>query len=71
MELKMKILDTLNLRSPMAEQTINTRILVSIKKFIKFPPGVVLYVDRFDTHTRDSNNFPLLRLTTGSLGSSL
>ncbi|KAJ0093471.1 hypothetical protein Patl1_25065 [Pistacia atlantica] len=69
---KIKILDTPGLRSPMTEQTINKKILASIKKFTKkFPPDVVLYVDRLDSHIRDANNFPLLRLITSSLGSSI
>ncbi|XP_044500045.1 translocase of chloroplast 159, chloroplastic-like [Mangifera indica] len=69
---KITMLDTPGLRSPMTEQTINKKILASIKKFMrKFPPDVVLYVDRLDSYVRDANNFPLLRLITSSLGSSI
>lgn len=69
---KIRIFDTPGLRSPAIGQTVNKKTLASIKKSIKkFPPDVVLYVDRLDTHTRDYNDLPLLRSLTSSLGSSI
>lgn len=69
---KIRIFDTPGLRSPAIGQTVNKKTLASIRKSIKkFPPDVVLYVDRLDTHTRDHNDLPLLKSLTSSLGSSV
>ncbi|KAJ4722182.1 Translocase of chloroplast, chloroplastic [Melia azedarach] len=69
---KIRILDTPGLRSPGTEQTVNQQTLASIKKAMKkFPPDVVLYVDRLDTHTKDHNDLPLLKSLTDSLNSSI
>lgn len=69
---KIRFLDTPGLRSSVMEQSINRKILASVKKYLKkFPPDVVLYVDRLDTRTENLNDLPLLRLITSSLGASI
>jgi Toc86/159 family protein import component len=71
--IKIRFLDTPGFRSSVMEQSINWKILASIKKFLrKFPPDIVLYVDRFDTtQNRELIDFPLLKSITSSLGSSI
>lgn len=67
---KFRFIDTPGLRSSGTEQSLNKRILLSIKKFTKsFPPDVVMYVDRLDCPTSDLIDLPLLRSITDSLGS--
>ncbi|OMO98468.1 Translocon at the outer envelope membrane of chloroplast [Corchorus olitorius] len=69
---KMRIFDTPGLKSPMTEEATNRKLLASIKRFVrKFPPDVVLYVDRLDTHERDLTDFLLLKSLTDILGSSI
>ncbi|KAF2313884.1 hypothetical protein GH714_018584 [Hevea brasiliensis] len=69
---RIRILDTPGLRSPVKEEATNRKILASIKKLTeKFPPDVVLYVDRLDTHARDLNDLPLLASLTNSLTASI
>ncbi|KAG2727108.1 hypothetical protein I3760_01G143900 [Carya illinoinensis] len=70
---RIRLLDTPGLRSSSREQSINLKILASIKKFLrKFPPDIVLYVDRLDTsQIGDLIDFPLLKSITLSLGSSI
>lgn len=71
--IKIRFLDTPGIRPSTTEQSINWKILASIKKFLrKFPPDIVLYVDRLDTtQNRDLIDFPLLKSITSSLGSSI
>ncbi|XP_030512006.1 translocase of chloroplast 159, chloroplastic-like isoform X2 [Rhodamnia argentea] len=67
---KFRFIDTPGLRSSGTEQSLNQRILLSIKKFTKsFPPDVVMYVDRLDCPTSDLIDLPILRSITNSLGS--
>ncbi|KAL2459648.1 translocase of chloroplast [Forsythia ovata] len=69
---KIRILDTPGLRTSFTEQSINRRILLMIKKFMrKCPPDVVLYVDRVDAQTRDLTDLPMLKSVTTYLGSSI
>ncbi|XP_057772123.1 translocase of chloroplast 159, chloroplastic [Salvia miltiorrhiza] len=69
---KLKIFDTPGLRASLIDQSINRKILSSIKKVMKkSPPDVVLYVDRLDTRRGDLDDLPLLRLVTSCLGSSI
>ncbi|XVF28320.1 hypothetical protein REPUB_Repub15cG0019200 [Reevesia pubescens] len=69
---KIRIFDTPGLRSPVTEETANLKLLASIKRFVrKFPPDVVLYVDRLDTYDKDLTDFLLLKSLTDSLGSSI
>jgi Toc86/159 family protein import component len=69
---KIRIIDTPGLRSSVKEEAINRKILASIKTSInKFPPDVILYTDRLDTHSLDLNDLPMLRLLTKSLTSSI
>ncbi|KAG8658826.1 hypothetical protein MANES_03G195500v8 [Manihot esculenta] len=68
---RFRILDTPGLRSSMKEEATNRRILASIKKITKkYPPDVVLYVDRLDAHTRDLD-LSLLASLTNSLTASV
>ncbi|AES91871.2 putative small monomeric GTPase [Medicago truncatula] len=67
-----RILDTPGLRSPMKEQSFNKKILSSVKRYMKkFPPDVILYVDRVDFQSIDLNDLPILRSITSSLGPSI
>ncbi|XVF62588.1 hypothetical protein PTKIN_Ptkin09bG0020500 [Pterospermum kingtungense] len=67
-----RIIDTPGLRSPVTEEATNRKLLASIKRFVrKFPPDVVLYVDRLDAHDRDLTDLLLLKSLTDSLGSSI
>ncbi|RDY04670.1 Translocase of chloroplast 159, chloroplastic, partial [Mucuna pruriens] len=70
--IKIRILDTPGLKSTMKEQAYNRKILSSIKRYMKkFPPDVILYVDRVDDQTRDLNDLPILRSITSSLSPSI
>lgn len=67
-----RILDTPGLRSPVTEQSFNRKILSSVKRYMKkFPPDVILYVDRVDIQSIDLNDLPILRSITSSLGPSI
>ncbi|XP_022760564.1 translocase of chloroplast 159, chloroplastic-like [Durio zibethinus] len=69
---KIRIFDTPGLRSPVTEEATNCKLLASIKRFVrKFPPDVVLYVDRLDTHDKDRTDFLLQKSLTDALGSSI
>ncbi|XP_061349140.1 translocase of chloroplast 159, chloroplastic-like [Gastrolobium bilobum] len=69
---KIRILDTPGLRSPLKEQAFNRKIFSSIKRYMnKFPLDVILYVDRVDAQTRDLNDLPILRSITNSLSPSI
>ncbi|XP_052189733.1 translocase of chloroplast 159, chloroplastic [Diospyros lotus] len=69
---KFRIFDTPGLRSSLTEQAFNRKVLLSLRKLMKkFPPDIVLYVDRLDTQTRDLNDLPLLRSITSFLGASI
>lgn len=69
---KLRIFDTPGLRSPATGEAANRKILASIEKLMrKYPPDVVLYVDRLDTNARDISDLPLLKSVTGALGSSI
>ncbi|KAF7145964.1 hypothetical protein RHSIM_Rhsim04G0222800 [Rhododendron simsii] len=70
--IKFRIFDTPGLRSSLMEQMVNRKILLSIRKLTeRFPPDVVLYIDRLDTQTKDLDDLPLLRSITSLLGSSI
>ncbi|CAN8237766.1 unnamed protein product [Cochlearia groenlandica] len=70
--IKLTFIDTPGLKSAAMDQSTNAKMLTSVKKAMKkFPPDIVLYVDRLDTQARDLNNLPLLRTITASLGSSI
>lgn len=69
---KIRVFDSPGLRSSSSERSINHKILSSIKNVMKkFPPDIVLYVDRLDNQTRDLNDLLLLRSVSSSLGSSI
>ncbi|KAL1543070.1 translocase of chloroplast 159, chloroplastic-like protein [Salvia divinorum] len=69
---KLKIFDTPGLSTCLTDQSINRKILSSIKKVMrKCPPDVVLYVDRLDTGRGGLDDLPLLKLVTSCLGSSI
>ncbi|XP_019085114.1 PREDICTED: translocase of chloroplast 159, chloroplastic-like [Camelina sativa] len=69
---KITIIDTPGLKSSVMDQSANSKILSSVKKVMKkFPPDVVLYVDRLDAQNRGLDDMPLLKTITASLGSSI
>ncbi|MED6106481.1 hypothetical protein PIB30_005114 [Stylosanthes scabra] len=70
--IKIRMLDTPGLRSSMKEQAFNRKILSSIKRHMKkFPPDVILYIDRVDAQSRDLNDLPMLKSITSYLGPSI
>ncbi|KAI4317589.1 hypothetical protein L6164_025450 [Bauhinia variegata] len=70
--IKVRILDTPGLRIPIMEQAFNRKILSSIKKHMKkFPPDVILYVDRVDAQTRDLSDLSIFKSITSSFDPSL
>ncbi|KAI4306332.1 hypothetical protein L6164_029619 [Bauhinia variegata] len=69
---KIRIFDTPGLKSSAMEQGFNQKVLHMVKKFTKrFPVDIVLYVDRLDTQSRDSNDLPLLKTISSVLGTSI
>ncbi|KAK4254735.1 hypothetical protein QN277_010074 [Acacia crassicarpa] len=69
---KIRVFDTPGLKSSGLEQSVNRKALSMVKKFTKkFPPDIVLYVDRLDTQTRNLNDLPILRSITNALGTSI
>ncbi|CAL1397173.1 unnamed protein product [Linum trigynum] len=71
--IRIRILDTPGLRSSFKDTSTNRKILSSVKKFMKkFPPDVVLYVDRLDDLTIDETaDVTLLREITKFLTPSI
>lgn len=70
--IKIRVLDTPGLKPCIMDQASNKKVLASVKKYMKrFPPDVVLYMDRLDTQTRESNDLPLLKSITSTLGPSI
>ncbi|XP_020241766.1 translocase of chloroplast 159, chloroplastic-like isoform X2 [Asparagus officinalis] len=70
--IKIRILDTPGLKLYSQDQVSNIKMLSSLKKYMKkYPPDVVLYMDRLDIQTRDFNDLPLLRTVTSTLGPSI
>ncbi|XP_004292653.1 PREDICTED: translocase of chloroplast 159, chloroplastic-like [Fragaria vesca subsp. vesca] len=70
--IKLRVFDTPGLKSAAMEQNVNRKILSSVQKFTKkCPPDIVLYVDRLDTQSRDSNDVPILRSITSAFGSTI
>lgn len=68
----LNILDTPGFRSSLPEQSINRRILLSIKKYMKkYSPDVVLYVDRTDTQSTYLGDLPILKSISSYLGPSI
>ncbi|KAF8054512.1 hypothetical protein N665_1328s0009 [Sinapis alba] len=70
---KITIIDTPGLKSYAMDQSANSKMLSTVKKVMKkFPPDIVLYVDRLDDAQKVGlNNLPLLRTITASLGLSI
>ncbi|CAN6468338.1 unnamed protein product [Victoria cruziana] len=67
-----RLIDSPGLKASVMEQAANRKILSSVKQYMKkFPPDIVLYVDRMDTRSRDTNDLPLLRSITSYLGASI
>lgn len=70
--IKVRVLDTPGLGTSLKDQSLNKKILKSIRKYMKkCPPDVVIYVDRLDMQSQEDNDLPLLRSITSSLGLSL
>ncbi|XP_058077106.1 translocase of chloroplast 101, chloroplastic-like [Magnolia sinica] len=69
---RMHVIDTPGLRPSVMDQNMNKKILLSVKKIMKkFPPDIVLYIDRLDTQTRDFNDLPMLRSISTTLSPSI
>ncbi|KAJ8421282.1 hypothetical protein Cgig2_023854 [Carnegiea gigantea] len=71
-EVKIRVIDAPGLKCSGLDQGFNSKVLASVKKFTKkYPPNVLLYVDRLDSQSRDLNDVPMLKTITNSLGSSI
>ncbi|KAK4425856.1 Translocase of chloroplast, chloroplastic [Sesamum alatum] len=69
---KIKVFDTPGLRTSTKDQSINRKVLSSIKKVMRrSPPDVILYIDRLDTECSYLNDLPLLKSVTSHLGTSI
>lgn len=69
---KIRVIDAPGLRCSGIEQGFNRKVLASVKKYTKkYPPDVMLYVDRLDSPTRSLNDLPMLKTITSCLGSSI
>lgn len=69
---KIRVIDAPGLRCSGMEQGFNRRVLASVKKYTKkYPPDVMLYVDRLDSPTRSLNDLPMLKTIASCLGSSI
>ncbi|KAL2229761.1 UNVERIFIED_CONTAM: Translocase of chloroplast chloroplastic [Sesamum indicum] len=70
--IKVKVFDTPGLRTSTIDQSINRKVLLSIKKVMhRSPPDVILYIDRLDTQCSYLNDLPLLKSVTSHLGPSI
>lgn len=70
--IRFRILDTPGLGVSQSEQSLNRKMLSSVRKYTsKFPPDIFLYVDRLDNPARDFNDLPVLQTITHALGSSV
>uniref|UniRef100_A0A1D1ZGX9 Translocase of chloroplast 90, chloroplastic n=1 Tax=Anthurium amnicola TaxID=1678845 RepID=A0A1D1ZGX9_9ARAE len=70
--IKLTIIDTPGLLPSHSNQRHNKRVMLSIKRFIKkSPPDIVLYFERLDVINMGYSDFPLLKLMTDVLGSSV
>ncbi|KAL0348672.1 UNVERIFIED_CONTAM: Translocase of chloroplast, chloroplastic [Sesamum angustifolium] len=69
---KVKVFDTPGLRTSTIDQSINRKVLSSIKKVMhRSPPDVILYIDRLDTQCSYLDDLPLLKSITSHLGTSI
>ncbi|PKA58438.1 Translocase of chloroplast 159, chloroplastic [Apostasia shenzhenica] len=67
-----RFIDSPGLRTSLIDQRANRKILLIIKKYVtRFPPDIVLYIDRIDIHTQDFDDLPVLRMITNILGRSI
>ncbi|KAM7280692.1 hypothetical protein ACFE04_007826 [Oxalis oulophora] len=67
---RVRILDTPSLKSQ--QGATNYKTFASIRKTMKkFPPNVILYVDRLDTHASNLEDLPLLKALTNFFGVSI
>ncbi|KAL0376449.1 UNVERIFIED_CONTAM: Translocase of chloroplast, chloroplastic [Sesamum calycinum] len=65
---KVKVFDTPGLRTSTIDQSINRKVLSSIKKVMhRSPPDVILYIDRLDTQCSYLDDLPLLKSITSHL----
>ncbi|CAN1164437.1 Translocase of chloroplast 159, chloroplastic [Linum perenne] len=70
--IRIRVLDTPGLRPSSKQVSTNRKILASVKKLIKkYPPDVVLYIDRLDDLSSDQTDVTLLSEVTKSLTSSV
>lgn len=69
---KLRVIDTPGLRTSSVDEHINRKVLLSVKRVMrKFPPDVILYVDRLDAQTSDLNDLPMLKSVSSCLGSTI
>ncbi|KAL6642368.1 hypothetical protein ACP70R_020549 [Stipagrostis hirtigluma subsp. patula] len=70
--LRVTVIDTPGLMPHYHSQRRNKKILHSVKRFIKrSPPDIVLYFERLDHISSRYSDYPLLKLITDILGSSM
>lgn len=69
---KIRVIDAPGLKCSGIEQGFNRKVLTSVKKYMKkYPPDVMLYVDRLDSPARGLNDLPMLKTITSCLGTSI
>ncbi|XP_057966592.1 translocase of chloroplast 120, chloroplastic-like [Malania oleifera] len=70
--IKLRVIDTPGLSPSSSDRIQNKKILHSVKRFIKkFPPDIVLYLDRLDMPSREWDEMPLLCTITETFGPSI
>ncbi|KAK9690802.1 hypothetical protein RND81_09G155000 [Saponaria officinalis] len=70
--IKVRIIDTPGLSCSISDQRHNEKILRSVKRVMsKYPPDIVLYLDRLDMPTKDFGDLPHLRTITDIFGPSI
>ncbi|XP_077226560.1 avirulence induced gene (AIG1) family protein [Tasmannia lanceolata] len=70
--IKVTVIDTPGLLPSYTNQRQNRKIMQSVRRFIKkSPPDVVLYFERLDVINMGYSDFPLLKLITDILGSTI
>ncbi|EES15811.1 translocase of chloroplast 90, chloroplastic [Sorghum bicolor] len=70
--IRVTVIDTPGLMPHYHGERRNRKILSSVKRFIKrSPPDIVLYFERLDHINSRYNDYPLLKLMTDILGSSM
>lgn len=70
--IQLRIIDTPGLIPSFAGHRRNEKIMSSVKKFVrKYPPDLVLYVDRLDMQNSNNSDFPVMKIITKTFGAAI